>query len=211
LWHNDVVKTILFIDGENFIYKVEASIAASGLNKNALDITHINLSKLISLALTGYKIDEINYYSAKLQYYPPTAKKSLSLIKDQRMLKTNLEKQNVNFVIAGKVVPQPIGGKSFSVVFHEKGVDVRIAVDLVALSCDKVMDTAILCSSDSDLLPAVKELRKRGITVVYVGFESYSNKALSYNCNKTILFRDSEIKQVVPLIQQPLLSTNSTP
>ncbi|MBU1323155.1 NYN domain-containing protein, partial [Patescibacteria group bacterium] len=53
--------------------------------------------------------------------------------------------------------------------------------------------TAILCSSDSDLQPAVQEVRRRGVEVVYLGFEFQPNKGLMYTTNNTVLFRNSEI------------------
>lgn len=120
----------------------------------------------------------------------------------QRILKTNLEKQGIEFILAGNVRPQSVkvDGKS-KIIFKEKGVDVRIAVDLVSLSCDKAIDIAILCSSDSDLQPAVAEARKRGIEVIYLGFETNLNKGLTYTTNRTVLFRNNEIAQVVPLVK----------
>lgn len=74
----------------------------------------------------------------------------------------------------------------------------RIAVDLITACCDKKIDTAILCSSDSDLQPAITELKRRGVKIVYVGFELSPNKGLTFTCNKTILFRNSEILKYCP-------------
>lgn len=192
------MKTVLFIDGENFIFKIEDSLIASGIIKKKISSENIDLKKLVSLALSSYQIDEINFYNAKLRQFGPTLKKSQELILKQRVLKTTLEKQGVNFIIAGTVQPQQISANKFT--FNEKGVDVRIAVDMVTYSCDKIMDRAILCSSDSDLLPAVRELRKREVEVVYVGFENIPNIALSKNSNKTVLIRNAEISQVVPIL-----------
>lgn len=44
---------------------------------------------------------------------------------------------------------------------REKGVDVQIAIDLVALAYDDEYDLAILASADTDLLPAVDFVVKR--------------------------------------------------
>jgi len=55
------------------------------------------------------------------------------------------------------------------------------------------MKTAIIASSDSDLQPAVKELKKRGVEQVYLGFEIDPNKGLSYTTNRTILIRNAEV------------------
>jgi len=64
---------------------------------------------------------------------------------------------------------------------------------LVALACDEKLETAIICSSDSDLQPAIKEVRNRKTEVVYLGFENNPNKGLIYTTNRTILLRNSEV------------------
>ena len=51
----------------------------------------------------------------------------------------------------------------------------------------------ILASSDSDLQPAIKEVRDRKVSCVYLGFEEQPNKGLSYTTNRTILMRNSEL------------------
>ncbi len=91
------------------------------------------------------------------------------------------------------LVPDEYRAEAVVECFREKGVDVKIAVDLVTNACDKIIKTAILCSSDSDLQPAVKEAMKRGIEIIYLGFEFNPNKGLSYTTNRTILIRNSEV------------------
>ena len=129
--------------------------------------------------------------------YPQTLQKSKKLILKQRIQKTNLEKLGFTFIISGNVRPQKVrtDGKT-KIIFKEKGVDVKIAVDLVTEASDEKLKTALLCSSDSDLQPAVKEARKRGLEIIYIGFEIRPNKGLSYTANRTILIRNSEVLDV---------------
>ena len=47
-------------------------------------------------------------------------------------------------------------------VYHEKGVDVNIAVDMLVATYENLCDRIILVSSDTDLLPAVKKAREKG-------------------------------------------------
>lgn len=190
---------IIYIDGENFRHKVEEILEAEKIDKKLIDFSRINLKKLLGIVLKDFKISQKLFYGSKIHEYKETSKKSQELISLQRYLKTNLEKQGFEFVIAGNVRGQEIIiGKIKKMVFREKGVDVRIAVDMVAGACDKIMDTIILCSSDSDLQPAVKEVRKRGIKVVYLGFQINPNVGLTHTTNQTILFRNSEIIEVCP-------------
>lgn len=200
LWHNHFMsKVILFIDGENFRHKVEEVLGVESINKGTIDFSRIDLNKLLGMVLSNIKITQKLFYGSKIHFHPETKIKSQELINLQRNLKTRLEKQGFNYVIAGNVRAQAIVvGKSKKLVFREKGVDVKIAVDMVAGACDGVMDTIILCSSDSDLQPAVKEVKRRGVKVIYLGFQISPNIGLTHTANQTILFRNSEIIQVCP-------------
>ena len=187
-------QTFLFIDGENFLHKVEDVLKLNNINFSREKLSKININLLLEKALKTYKISRKIFYGAKIHFNKETEKKSVELIKFQRSLKAALEKQGFEFLIAGNVRGQKITlDHKTKIVFREKGVDVKIAVDLVSFSADKKIKTAILCSSDSDLQPAVKEARKRGIKIVYLGFEFQPNKGLTYTCNNTVLFRNSEI------------------
>lgn len=54
---------------------------------------------------------------------------------------------------------------------REKGVDVKLALDLVVGAVDDLYDTAILISSDTDLIPAIKYVRQaQNKKIEYVGF-----------------------------------------
>jgi uncharacterized LabA/DUF88 family protein len=190
-------KIILFIDGENFINKIEEVLRNEGIDKYKIDLASIDVSKLLKEALKGLNISRKIFYAAKLHSHPETRKKSEELISFQRKLRNNLIKHNYDFIIAGNVRAQKVGEK---LVFREKGVDVRIAVDLVSLACDGELKTAILCSSDSDLQPAVKELKQRGVEVIYLGFENNPNKGLAYTTDRTVLLRNPEVIGVCPQV-----------
>lgn len=187
-------KTILFIDGENLIHKVREVLKTERASKKKLDPSKLDLKKIFEGVLAGFEVDEKIFYAARLHEYKETLDKSRELIKFQRILKTNLEKQGFRFVIAGNVRAQKVkGGKNEKIIFREKGVDVRIAVDLVAMACDKKLKTAIVCSSDSDLQPAISELKQRNVEIVYLGFEVNPNKGLIYTSNRNILIRNPEV------------------
>jgi len=187
-------KTALFIDGENLRHYVENVIFENGFKKGDYSILDIDFNKMFKGPFSGLNIVKKTYYSGKIQVFLETEKGSKFLVEKQRILKTKLEKQGYEFLIAGYVRPQIVikDGKE-KVVFKEKGVDVRIAVDLIKAAVDKNYDTIILCSSDSDLQPAIKEAIKRGLKIIYLGYETMPNKGLTFTTNKTILIRNSEV------------------
>ncbi len=54
---------------------------------------------------------------------------------------------------------------------REKGVDVKLSVDLVIGAVDNLYDTAIVVSSDTDLIPAIQYVQEAKNKIVeYVGF-----------------------------------------
>lgn len=187
-------KTILFIDGENFINKIEEVLKSEGIDRYKTDIALIDLDKLFKESLKGFNFSRKIFYAAKLHIHPETKKKSEELISFQRKLRNNLVKYGFEFIIAGNVRAQKVGDR---LVFREKGVDVRIAVDLVSMACDGNLKTAVLCSSDSDLQPAIKEIKDRKTEVVYLGFENNPNKGLSFTTDRTILLRNSEVLSAI--------------
>lgn len=60
---------------------------------------------------------------------------------------------------------------------REKGIDVKLATDLIVGAVDDRYDTAIIVSSDSDLVPAIDWIRiKRNKKVEYIGFSIIDKK-----------------------------------
>jgi uncharacterized LabA/DUF88 family protein len=185
-------KAIVLIDGENFIYKVEKVLKTESMKINTINIQEIKLKELISSTFKS-KIDT-NFYAARLKFHPETPKKSKTLLSNQRHLQKSLEQQNIDFIYAGYVRARKEGwGKYKRTVFKEKGVDVRIAVDMVSMACDKKYKRIVLCSSDSDLQPAVAEVKRRGVEIIYLGFKIDPNKGLMYTTDRTILFENKDI------------------
>lgn len=80
-------------------------------------------------------------------------------------------------------------------VFHEKGVDVQIAVDLVRGAIKNEYDTTYLFSSDTDLIPAIKTARDEGKKVIYVAFENMISRALQKNCSSYVVITQKMLMQ----------------
>ncbi len=181
-------KAVLFVDGENLRHYVDWVLRKEKLN--GTDISDLDFEGLFSKILPKIELFRKVYYSAKLHEYKETADRSRALIAKQRFLKVVLEKQGFEFVISGHVRGQKVDGK---VVFREKGVDVRIATDLLISAYEGKAKTVVLCSSDSDLQPAIKAAREKGLEIIYLGFEINPNKGLIYTTNRAVLIRNSEI------------------
>ncbi len=191
------MQTILFVDGENFIKKIRTVFGIE--KKERLNFGVYNFKGLFDKVLKDIKIDKAIFYFAHLKEHPDTKEKSKQLIEEQRLLKNSLQRQGFTVILSGRVrgqIEEDNHGKK-TLIFKEKGVDVKVAVDMVVAACDGSLKTGIIGSSDSDLQPAIAELRKRNIECIYLGFEMMPNKGLAYTTNRTILIRNSEILEFV--------------
>lgn len=66
--------------------------------------------------------------------------------------------------------------------FREKGIDVKLATDLIVGAVDNQYDTAIVVSSDTDLIPAFDWIRGRySKKIEYVGFSIIDDSGKNQN------------------------------
>ncbi len=188
---------ILFVDGRNLMSKMSFILNPERVKEKKVDFAEYDFNSLLNKVLAGISVDKKLFYLGKLTVHEETTKKSKELIEEQRLLKVHLEAQGFEVVLAGHVRGHketcPKGHETLT--FKEKGVDVRIAVDMITLACQKAISMAIVASSDSDLQSAVRELRSQGVERIYLGFETQPNKGLSFTTNRTILIRNSEVEE----------------
>jgi len=79
--------------------------------------------------------------------------------------------------------------------YHEKGVDVQIAVDLLIGAYEDLYDTAILVSSDTDLIPALAKAREMKKKIEYVGFSHKPSYGLITHSDVRRLLTKEDIEQ----------------
>ena len=159
----------IFIDGSNFYHSLKSSF-----NKTNIDfVLFCNyLSKNNDLII-------INYYSAPLNQKdnPEDYKKQQKFF---NYLK-NIKRLNL---FLGRLEKRSNKHKT------EKGVDVKIAIDILALAYSDKYDIAILVSNDSDFVPAVKEAQLHNRKVYNVSFPATKCFHLNRICDKTIKVND---------------------
>ncbi len=190
------MRTLLLIDGENFKGKIRTVLRDARKDK---PVWHAyDFKGLLEKVLDNTALDSRIFYFARIKEHKDSKEKSRQLIEEQRLLKSHLERQSFEVILSGRVQGHGDGKKGL--VFKEKGVDVRIAVDMMRIACDKRADEIILGSSDSDLQPAIQETKRRGVSCVYLGFETQPNKGLSYTTARTILIRNSEVLEFLETV-----------
>ena len=195
------MRNIVYIDGQNFLYKASEILAKHGLIMDKQDLHAINIRPMLEKLFPNEEL-EIRFFGvAKIKRRPDLGQeildKSIRFSDNLRRVRNNLAKQNINYIEAGKLkirdsdVCKNCGSKDYR--YQEKGVDVGIAVSIVEDALKNEVDRIILVSSDTDLIPAVLCAKRAGKDVTYVGFSERLTRALVDECNVTQALRDDEI------------------
>lgn len=117
------------------------------------------------------------------------SKKSKQLFDSQQKLIGCLKKSNYRYCLGYLLKNDG--------VYHEKGVDVQIAIDIVIAAYENICDRIILVSSDTDLLPAIKKAQQKGKTVEYIGFSHMPSVAMVSRCKESRLITKDEIESLI--------------
>jgi len=160
---------IILIDGSNFYFKLKDLKF-----HNLLDFHFKQFSKYLA---KQYDIVQSNYYVGKIR--TDGTPKTQRLFNNQRKLLSYLKKNNYTYKLGYLMKSNK--------TFHEKGVDIQIAVDILVATYEKQCDKIILVSSDTDLLPAIYKAREKGVFVEYIGFSHKPSVAMKARCNNTEL------------------------
>jgi len=78
----------------------------------------------------------------------------------------DLSQVKLKDLCSGKTEIKDLEENDFSVTFEQKGVDMRIGVDIASVTFKKQVDQIVLISGDSDFVPAAKLARREGIDFI---------------------------------------------
>lgn len=78
----------------------------------------------------------------------------------------NINHEKLKALCAGKIEISNLTEKDFSISFEQKGVDMKIGVDIASMTFKKQVDQIILIAGDSDFVPASKLARREGIDFI---------------------------------------------
>jgi len=168
-------RCLILIDGSNFYFKLKDL----GLGR----LLDLDFTKLTENIAKKRKIVDKIYYIGKIT--TDGTKKSNIMLANQQKLFAHLRKHNVKYSLGYLL-------KSNN-KYHEKGVDVNIAVDILVATYENLCDDIILISSDTDLLPAIKKAKEKGKTVEYIGFSHQPSIAMVANCTKSRLLTKEDL------------------
>jgi uncharacterized LabA/DUF88 family protein len=169
----------VFVDGSNFYNKLKE-----------LSIRHtpnFNYRGLAEWLAHGRAVVYCGYYVGVVRAKPGDAK--AEAMKNQQVnLFNNLQSKRQRFTVHRGYIMEHHG------VYHEKGVDVKIAVDVLTGAYEGSYDTAILLSSDTDLIPVIQKVRALGRAVEYIGFAHRPSFGLQKHVTLSRLLIRTEIE-----------------
>lgn len=148
-------KVAVYIDGSNFY---------NYLKDKEIDFprgTKFDFKKFVDFLSGERECVSKRYYTGIFRNVDGS-EKSKQLVKGQQKFLSNLE--NDGFIIKRSRIIYDSGK------IREKGTDVKIGIDLVIGAIDNLFDTAIIVSSDTDLIPAIKYIKFKNKKLEYVGF-----------------------------------------
>jgi uncharacterized LabA/DUF88 family protein len=149
-----VKRTSVFFDGQNLFYAA----------KEAFGYNHPNygpdaLARNICAA-HGWTTDRIYFYTGvpdksenPFWNHFWTAKMAVMGTRGIKTCSRSLRYRNQTVILDD-------GSESTILVGQEKGIDVRIALDVVRFALDKLYDVALIFSQDQDLAEAVKDAKR---------------------------------------------------
>lgn len=161
------MKAVLIADG-NYITKIA---------KNDYGLRHSNLPHSLFNIFEQYRdlIKEVDLHLLRIRYHDspaflpnndPTAEEQKEYDKKEFFFKKHITPYQRIDLIRGRCQRITVNG---NYEYNQKGVDVNMAIDIVQYSA--TVDTIIVVSADSDLIPAFVLAKTKGAEVVLVTSE----------------------------------------
>ena len=182
-------KVAIFIDGSNFYFKMRST------EFNFSDLTGFNYRKFAEWLARDREIVWSRYYVGVVRAKPGD-EKGQKLRQNQQKLFSHLESSSQKFKVVRGYIMNNDG------IFHEKGVDVKLAVDLIVGAYEDMYNEAIVVSSDTDLIPAIKKAKELGKRIEYIGFSNQPSIAMQKNATLSRLLIKEDLE---PFVVQTLL------
>lgn len=191
----------ILIDGENLRHQIAHVLQSAQKLKDKNGYFKFDLRGFLAEALHKNKENaKVVYYTTRIkqpkQKVPAKLQKRIDIISDaNRRWVADLTNQNIRVVKAGYLrvressVCVHCGKKTLGL--QEKGVDVRVATDLVLAAHDKNQQSLVLGSSDSDIAPAIEAAGKLGLKTTYFCYGGWLNRSVAAQASKTITFDDA--------------------
>jgi len=130
------------------------------------------MTRPIKHPLTGIEVDYATMPGTRWSndFYRSISEKCRVALRMGELAETTASyilKDNVlDDLIAGKKTVSTLTESDFRIDVKQKGVDMRVGLDVASLAYGRYVDQIILIAGDSDFLPAIKMARKNGLDFI---------------------------------------------
>jgi uncharacterized LabA/DUF88 family protein len=191
----------VFIDGENLRHRLVSVLYSEHLLHDRDDLFKFDVRRLIESAV-GDKPESISYYTTRIvqpDFEIPEllAKKIDHIMGAHRRWVSMLTNQNITVVKAGNLKVKESNacyhcGRR-TMVLHEKGVDVRLAAEIVVAAVHEGAKEVGIISSDADMIPALEIAKGGGAKIIYITFEEEITDAMTKIADKVVIYSRQQI------------------
>ena len=133
------------------------------MSSNLQKIYHPLLKRQIDLSQTDDYIWANDFFK-ELKHQRKFALRLGRLAEEQAQF--TIKPDSFKKVLNGSKKLDDLNEKDFALSVSQKGVDMRIGIDIASLAFKKQVDQIILISGDSDFVPAAKQARREGIDFI---------------------------------------------
>lgn len=173
-------RVYVYIDGGNLYWNLkEMGVATMNFNFKSFVDSFVKNRELVG----------VRYYVGQVRPEEGN-EKSQELHRLQQILFSKLKEASF-YIVRGKL-------KKAGNIYVEKGVDVRIGIDLVEGNYEDRYDTAILITSDADLTPAVEMVTRKNKKVEVVGFDHKYVFSLMKNASVYYSLKKEDLQKCCP-------------
>lgn len=193
------MKQMVLVDGENFRHQIANVLLAKEMISDKNTFFKFNVADFFKEVISHDDL-EIIYYTTKIKQPSYKVPQKLTTLIGKisianRKWIAQLSNQNAKVIKAGHLRIRESNscincGKK-TLVLQEKGVDVRVATDLVLSS--KAKKSISLVSSDSDLTPAIQAAKRMGTKLQYICYAGQLNRSVAACSDIVITFTDKDI------------------
>ncbi len=170
-----VQRSFILIDGSNFYFKLK--------DLKLHNLLNFDFGAFAKYLARSNKAVSCKYYVGRIRQ--DGTEKADKMLANQQKLFANLRSYNFQYVL-GYLLKSDDS-------YHEKGVDVHIAIDMLVASYENLCDRIILVSSDTDLEPAIWKAKEKKKIVEYVGFSHKASVAMVRFCSESTLLKKEDL------------------
>jgi uncharacterized LabA/DUF88 family protein len=148
-----VKRTVAFFDGQNLFYAAKNAFGYAWPNCDPL-----KLAQTVCQA-QGWQLDATFFYTGLPSPQDDAFWNHFWTAKLAQLARVGIRTFSRHLKYRNQTVQLPAGGTTTVLVGSEKGIDVRLALDVVAAARNNTCDVALIFSQDQDLSEVADEVR----------------------------------------------------